>query len=128
MKVFKPKVQAWLPLLIIGLPISALGVAALIQDLSGWMWDLPVIALGIGLFGYNATVRLVLTSEEVELRRYGRTVWEAPLKGTRLVEGRGGRPPVLPAYMICSGKTEVGYILKVWFDDRTVAELRQALR
>ena len=127
MKVFKPKAQAWRPLLIIGLPISALGVVALVQDLSGWFWDLLAIALGLGLVGYNATVRLVLTGDEIALKRYGRTVWHAPLRGTRMVEGRGGQLAVLPAYVLCRGKTELGYILKVWFDEQAIAELRQAL-
>jgi hypothetical protein len=127
MKVFRPKMEAWLPLFIIGLPISGLGVVALVQDPSGWMWDVVAIALGLGLFGYNATARLVLTSDEVVLKRYGRTVWRAPLRGTRLVEGRGGQPPILPAFLLCHGKTKVGYILKVWFDERAVTELRRAL-
>jgi hypothetical protein len=84
--------------------------------------------LGIGLVGYNATVRLVLTGEEVQLRRYGMIVWRAPLQGTQLVEGRGGQPPIIPAYLLRRGRTEVGYILKTWFDDETIAELRRFLR
>lgn len=127
MKVFRPKTEAWLTLLIIGTPISGLGVAVLIQDPSHWMLGLFPIAFGVGLFGYNATARLVLTDEEVAFKRYGRTVWRAQLEGTRLVEGRAGQPPILPAYLLYRGKTEVGFILKVWFDERAVAELRQAL-
>lgn len=119
--------EAWLPLFIIGLPISGLGVVAFVQDPSGWMWDFFAIALGVGLFGYNATVRLVLTSDEVKLKRYGRAVWRAPVRGTRLVEGRGGQPPILPAYVLCHGNTEVGYILKVWFNEQAVTELRRFL-
>lgn len=127
MKVFKPKAQAWLPLLIVGLPISALGVVALAQDASGWMWDLAAIAFGVGLIGYNARARLHLTNTKVTLKRFGRTVWEVPLKGTRMLEGRAGQPPVLPAYVLYRDKTVVGYLLKVWFDEQAVAEVRQAL-
>jgi hypothetical protein len=132
MKVLKPKTEAWLVLLIIALPISGLGTAALVQsalarDLSGCFWDLFAIALGLGLFGYNATARLVLTSDEVAFRRYGRTVWRVPLKGTRLVEGRGGQPPILPAYLLCRGRTTVGFILKSWFDEKAIVEVRDAL-
>jgi hypothetical protein len=128
MKVFKPRTRAWLVLLVIALPIVGLGITLLLEDPTDWLTSLLCIALGIGLVGYNATVRLVLTREEVQLRRYGMTVWRAPLQGTHLVEGRGGLPAVIPAYLLRRGRIEVGYILKMWFDDGTVAELRRSLR
>jgi len=127
MTVFKPKAGAWLPLLIVGLSIAGLGVVALVQDPSGWLVSLACIALGLGVSGYNATARLVVTTDEVLLKRYGRTVWQTPLKGTRLIEGRGGQPPVLPAYLLCRGQKQVGFILKVWFGEDAIAELRKTL-
>jgi hypothetical protein len=127
MKVFNPRPGAWLPLLIIGLPVAGLGIAAVVQDPSGWLVGFASIAFGVGLVGYNATVRLVLTTDEVMLKRYGRIVWHTPLKGTSLVDGRGGQPPILPAYLLCRGPTQVGFVLKVWFGDDAIAELRKAL-
>ena len=99
----------------------------LVLDPSDWLESLALIALGLVVFGYNATARLVLTADEVLLKRYWMTVWRVPFKGTRLIEGRGGKPPILPAYLLCSDRTEARYILKVWFDDRAIAEVRSAL-
>ena len=127
MKVFKPKTEAWLTLLIVALPIAGLGIVGFIQDPSAWLIYLGVIAGAGVLLGYNATTRLILSSDEVALKRYGRTVWRTPLKGTQLVEGRGGQPPILPAYLLRRGGTEVGYILKVWFDEQAITQLRQAI-
>lgn len=126
-KVFRPKPAAWLPLLVVALPISGLGLMVLIQDSAAWMSSIVAIAFGLGILGYNGTVRLVLTGNEVLFKRYGWTVWRTPLSGTELMEGRGGRPPVIPAYLFFREGVQVGYILKSWFDDGAVAELRRVL-
>src|SRR6476469_5647598 len=127
MRVFRPKTEAWLTLLIVGLPIAALAVAALVQDPSGWLESLAVLAFAVGLLSFNATARLVLTGDELLFKRYGWTVWRVPLRGTHLLEGRAGQPPILPAYLLRRDGKQVGYLLKVWFSDSAIAEVRRAL-
>jgi hypothetical protein len=127
MKVFRPRTRAWLVLLIVASPMLVAGIVVFIEDASDWLVSLLTIGVGLWLLGFNATLRLVMTSDEVLLKRFGMTVWCAPLKGTRLVNGRGGQPPIIPAYVLRRGSTDVGYILKTWFSDETVAELRTSL-
>ena len=127
MTILKPKPSAWVPLLMVGVPICGLGIAGLLEDISGWPWSLGAIAFGLGVVGYNATVRLVLTGHEVQLRRYGWTVWRAPLRGTRLVEGRAGSPAWIPAYLLSRNGEQVGFVLKSWFDAQAITQLREAL-
>jgi hypothetical protein len=127
MTILKPRPGAWLPLLIVCTPICGIGIAGLLEDISAWPWSLAAIALGLGVVGYNATVRLVLTGHEVQLRRYGWTVWRAPLRGTRLIEGRAGSPAWIPAYVLSRDGEEVGFVLKSWFGARAITQLREAL-
>jgi hypothetical protein len=127
MKVFRPNMRAWLVLLIVASPMLGAGVVLFIDDPSHWLESLIGVAMGLWLLGFNATLRLVLTSDEVLLKRFGMTVWRGPLKGTRLVDGRGGQPPIVPAYVLRRGRMDVGYILKTWFSDETIAELRSSL-
>jgi hypothetical protein len=115
-------------LVIAASPMLVSGVMVFVQHPSDWLECALVVGMGIWLIGLNATLRLVLTGGEVALKRWGLTVWRVPIKGTQLIEGRGGRPPILPAYVLRRGTTEVGYILKVWFDDKTIAELRRSLK
>ena len=127
MIVFKPKNSAWLVLLFVCAPIIGLGVLVFADDTSSWPTSAALIAGGLIGVGYNWTLRLELTPEQVRLQRYGRTVWRAPVIGTKLLEGRGGEPAILPAYVLCRNGQKVGYILKSWFDEKAVAQLRKAL-
>jgi hypothetical protein len=127
MIVFKPRTSAWLVLFFICAPIIGLGVLGFVEDRASWFTSTALVAGGLAVVAYNATLRLELTSDEVRLKRYGRTVWQAPVRGTKLLDGRGGEPAVLPAHVLCRDGEKVGYILKSWFDEKAVAHLRIAL-
>jgi hypothetical protein len=127
MKVFSPRKSAWMILLIPCSPLIALGVADLILHPSDWFVGLPLIALGVGVVCYNATLRLLVSEHDVTLTRFGRRVWSAPRRGSELRDGKGGDIPILPAYVIWSHGKRTGYILKSWFDADVIASLRNAL-
>jgi hypothetical protein len=94
----------------------------------GWVPGLGLVLFCAFIIGYNATVRLIVTMEELRLTRFGRLVWRAPLHGTSLIDGRGGDIAVLPAYVISHDGERIGYILKSWFDDEAIASIRGALQ
>ena len=127
MRVYKPKRSAWVILLLICSPMIAGGVLASLEP-GGWVPGLGLVLLCAFIIGYNATVRLIVTAVELRLTRFGRLVWRAPLCGTSLIDGRGGDIAVLPAYVISHDGERVGYILKSWFDDESIASIRGALQ
>lgn len=126
--ILKPKPSAWVLLLVICAPIIGLGAALLLDDPQSWPAGIALLAMGGIIVAYNATVRLVLTDKEIWLRRYGRIVWRVPLHGTQLIDGRGGEPALLPAYVVAHDGRPVGYILKGWFDEQTVMLVRATLK
>ena len=99
MRVFKPKPSAWITLLVICSPMIVDGLLAPLEP-GGWAPGLGLAVLCATVVGYNATLRLTLTMDEVRLTRFGPLVWSAPLRGTSLVDGRGGDVAVLPAHVI----------------------------
>ena len=98
------------------------------------MWQgLAGVAFAICLVGYNASARLVITGHDLLFRRYGLTIWRAPLVGTTMSEGSGsdiGVPgnPFLSGFIFSCGGTRRGWILRGWFTAAQIDEVRGALR
>jgi len=114
-------------LLIICAPMLALGVVDFVLSPSEWVYALAIVAGALGLIGYNFTVRLVIDEVHVTLRRYGRVVWTVPKNGTEVTDGLAGDLPFIPAVILRRDGKKVGYVLKGWFDDGALAELRRTL-
>ena len=127
MHVFKPRISAWLALLVIMAPVFVIAVLVLAENPSDWPLSAGLVVLGAGVVAYNATARLVLTDQEIRFKRFGRLVWLAPIDGTTMSEGFGGQPAVLPAYVFSRDGEAVGYVLKLWFNKSAIAQLRQSL-
>lgn len=124
MIVFRPRRSAWLPLLIVGLPIAAFGVWALY---GGALVGLGAIAFGAIIVGYNATIRLSVSGGQVRLKRFGLTVWSSSTGDTTIESGLEGDVPIIPAYLFVRQSQRVGYVLRGWFEEADIATLRALL-
>ena len=124
MVTFRPQAKAWLPLLIVALPIAGVGVAALID---GAFIGLLAIAFAAVIVGYNSTIRLTIADQQISLKRFGLTVWSAPKDAIRIENGRGGDVPIMPAYLFIRHSQQIGYVLRGWFREEDIATLRAML-
>ncbi|WP_029623607.1 hypothetical protein [Sphingomonas sp. PAMC 26617] len=127
MRTFKPRLSAWVLLLIPSLPLTVVGVADLALNPSEWLTATGLVLGSTILFGFNATMRLCISHDEVRLKRYGRTVWITARLGTEIREGSAGDVPILPSFVLWRNGKRVGYLLKGWFDAGTINELQKAL-
>ncbi|WCT73513.1 hypothetical protein PQ455_18195 [Sphingomonas naphthae] len=123
--ILKPQKKAWLPLLIVGVPIGAFGAAVLVQG--GLLTGVAAIGLAIMIVAYNGTIRLALTERQVRFKRFGLTVWSAPARGMTVESGRGGDLGAQSAWVFVLHSKQVGHVLRGWFADADIAALKAAM-
>lgn len=121
----RPRKSAWLPLLIVGLPIAAFGAFSILDG--GVLIGVAVIAFAAIVVGYNGTIRLTFDAEQITFRRFGLTVWSGPTRDMAVEIGKGGDIPIEPAYVFIRQRKRVGYVLRGWFDEAAIADLRASL-
>lgn len=126
-KNFKPRTSAWMILAVPCAPGAILGVADWVINPSDWLTALVIIAGMMAVVCYNLTVRLVIDDEAVELKRYGFTVWRAPRRGTQIEDGLAGDVAFIPALVLRRDGAKIGFMLKLWFYDDALSELRNAV-
>ncbi|RAK59868.1 hypothetical protein DJ021_08640 [Phenylobacterium hankyongense] len=108
-------------------PIAGIGAVDLVLAPTEWPYGVGCIALGVIVVGYNFTARLSIDADFVTFSRYGRVVWRAPRSGTQIEDGLAGDMPFIPALILRQGGKKVGFVLKGWFDDNALSELRKAV-
>src|SRR4051794_39210953 len=94
---------------------------------SEWLYVVAVFAGVVAVVGYSFTVRLIIDATDVKLKRYGRVVWTVPRRNTQVEDGFAGDVPFIPALILWRNGTKAGYVLKVWFDEKALSELRTAV-
>ena len=127
MQTFKPQRSSWAVLLVVSAPLAAAGLIGLILNPGQWVWALACIVFALAIVGFNASARLVITTDAVELRRYGRLVWSTPRIGTEIKDGLAGDVAIIPAHILWHDGHKAGYVLKSWFSPETITKIRQAL-
>jgi len=124
MKVFTLTLTSWMLLLIPTIPIALVGVTALTY---GSIYGAACIVFALVIVLFNGSARLAVSTDEIRLSRYGRTVWTIPVEGTVMREGLAGDIRFIPAFIFVRQRQEVGYLLKGWFSPRAIDEVRQRL-
>jgi hypothetical protein len=126
-KIFKPRTGAWMILAVLCAPLAVLGVADWVLNPSEWLTAVALVAGTMAVVCYNLTARLVIDDEAVTLKRYGFTVWRAPRRETQIEDGLAGGMPFIPALVLRRGDAKIGFVLKGWFYDDALSELRNAV-
>lgn len=114
-------------LLIVCAPMAILGALELRFSPSDWIYGVTILASVAAVIGYNLTVRLMIDATDVTLKRYGRTVWSVPRRGTSVEDGLAGELPFIPALVLWRDGRKAGYVLKLWFDEKALTTLRTAV-
>ena len=127
METFKPLRSSWVVLAACCAPIAAFGVADVVLSPDQWFWGVACIVGALAVVCFNASARLVIMDQSIELRRYGRTVWSIPRVGTEMRDGFAGDVKVIPAHILWHGGQKAGYLLKSWFDEETIETLRTSV-
>lgn len=128
MVIFMPRTSAWLVLLFVCAPLIGLGALGFAEDTSSWPVSAALVAgcliasVTTGHFDWS------LHRKRCDLSVSARTVWRAPVIGTKLFNGRGGDLANLSAYILCRDGQKVGYILKSSFDENVIAQLQKSLK
>ena len=127
MEIFKPLRSSWVVLAILCAPIAAFGMADVMLSPNQWFWGVLCILGAFAVVCFNASARLVIMDETIDLRRYGRTVWSIPRAGTEIRDGFAGDVKIIPAHVLWHDGRKAGYLLKSWFDAATIDALRAAV-
>lgn len=124
MVIFRPRPAAWLPLLIVAIPIAGLGLASI---LDGGL-------LGVGAFGfaaflvcYVATARIIIDRGQISFSRYGFTLWSSSTDGLGMQTGLGGELPLFPVYVFVRQSHRVGDVPRNWFRPTDIETVRELL-
>ena len=127
METFKPLRSSWVVLATLCAPIAAFGVADVVLNPNQWFRGVACIVGAFAVVCFNASARLVIMDETIELRRYGRTVWSVPRVGTEIRDGFVRDVKIIPAHFLWHRGRKAGYLLKSWFDAETIDTLRASI-
>ena len=122
---FRATTSHWVGLALAVSPLLYIGVGCLFEDTT--VEGVLILIFSLLIIGYNATARLIISSQSISLCRYGFTQWSVPTFGTRLSRGRGGDIAVLRGYLLTPTLGEPRFLLRGLFPEDAIDVIRRML-
>ncbi|MDR3527173.1 MAG: hypothetical protein P4L57_07810 [Rhizomicrobium sp.] len=123
--VLKPVRAVRLTTLIVACVFWVFAVYGLLRP--GGVWPIVMfVVIGLVVWLYTESLRIVLTHKALKYKQYGITRWSIDRHDVEFVEGRAGAYGGFPALLVYSRtrKKQIGTISRIQFGQNDLAELQ----